>query len=66
MDDLQSMADRYRRDPMFASLVGMIENGLSSGKYSIQEFRDATTLAAWKVCDRTIRPIQFPVQPGKP
>jgi hypothetical protein len=48
---------------MFHSLVAMIENGLASGKYSIQEFRDATTLAAWKVADRTIRPIQVPGVP---
>ena len=60
MRDLQEMADRYRVDPAFASLVALIENGLQSGQYSIQEFRDATTLAAWKVADRTIRPIQVP------
>lgn len=58
MGDLQSLADRYHNDPTFHSLVALIENGLASGNYSIQEFRDATTLAAWKVADRTIRPIQ--------
>ena len=60
MNDLQRLADRYRCDPSFASLVGLIENGLASGQYSIQEFREATTLAAWKVADRTIRPIMVP------
>ena len=58
MNDLQRLADRYRVDPAFCSLVALIENGLASGQYSIQEFREATTLAAWKVADRTIRPIQ--------
>ncbi len=57
MGDLKSLADRYNSDPLFYNLVSMIESGLSSGKYSIQEFREATTLAAWKVADRTIRPI---------
>ncbi len=55
--DLQRLADRYKSDPVFNSLVGMIEHGLMSGEYSIQEFREATTLAAWKVAERTIRPI---------
>lgn len=63
MDNLQRLADRWKVDPAFHSLVEMIEHGLSSGQYSIQEFREATTLAAWKVADKTIRPIQ--VLPGQ-
>lgn len=60
MNDLQRPADRYHSDSEFHALVGLIEHGLASGKYSIQEFREATTLAAWKVADRTIRPINHP------
>ena len=66
MRNLQDMADRYERDVTFRALVGMIEHGLFSGQYSIQEFRDATTLAAWRVADRTIRPINFRSPPSPP
>jgi len=57
--NLEQLGDRYHRDPIFSMLVRLIEHSLYSGRYSIQEFREATTLAAWKIADRTIRPLDW-------
>jgi hypothetical protein len=62
---LKDFADRYNNDANFHSLVSLIENALRQGQYSIQEFREATTYAAWRVADDIVYPYQKYPRPYK-
>ncbi len=61
-NDLEDQARRYNNDAQFHALVSLIEHALRTGQYSIQEFREATTFAAWRVASDTIVPA-FRIRP---
>jgi hypothetical protein len=53
-----SPEDRYRRDPMFRSLVDMVEHLIEQAQYTPTELREAVTLACIRYESRR-RPEPF-------
>lgn len=59
---VDSVEDRYRRDPQFHTVVDMLEHLIRSANMTPTEVREAAILATIHYENYTVRPFWIPVR----